>query len=268
MNKKHWRVEIYFMKKIIFIIGLLFIYGFSFAGLSVDPAIVNITADANSSYEGKYVVKNTYDKPITVVIKLENWNTYSGNTNTDVNRWLHFEKDKYPIPSGESIEVPYKINILDDMKGSVSGRVYFSVEQEEGQMVTIAISVPIYVIVRGTEKIDFKIDSLNFIGTKNGINYQVIVKNDGNVHFRPSGIIEIYDKKKKKLIRTVYISETVPVYAEKSRDFSGPLVSNDIKKDGLKKGKYVAVLKIRAFDKEIIKEIKFKVSKLGEVVTS
>lgn len=256
------------MKKILLIISMMFVYTVSFAGLAVDPAVINIVSNSTSTYEGKYILRNTYDVPINVLIKLEDWNTYSGNSNLDVNKWLKFDKDKYNIPSGESIEVPYKIDIDNDMQGSVSGRVYFSVEQQEGQMVTIAISVPIYVIVKGTEKIDFKIDSLELVNSQNSINYKFVVKNDGNVHFRPSGVIEIYDKKKKKLIRTVCISETVPVYAEKSRDFSSMLVSNDIQKDGLKKGKYVAVLKIRAFDKEVTKEIKFKVSKLGEVATS
>ncbi|MGE4385756.1 MAG: hypothetical protein AB7E39_07855 [Endomicrobiaceae bacterium] len=257
-----------FMKKFFFIFGLLFFYGFSFAGLSVDPAIVDVVADASSSYEGKYVLKNTYDIPITVILKVEDWNTYSGNTNTDVNRWLKFDKDKYYIPSGELIEVPYKISLPEDMKGSVSGRVYFSVEQQQGQMVTIAISVPIYVVVKGTEKIDFKIDSFDLQNSKKGISYKFVIKNDGNIHFRPSGVIEIYDKKKKKLIRTVFISETVPVYAEKNREFSGVMTGNDIKKDGLKKGKYTAVLKIKALGRDVSKEIKFKVSKLGEVVTS
>lgn len=256
------------MKKTFCILGLLFFYSFLFAGLSVDPAIVNLIAQVSSSYEGKYIVKNTYNTPITVMLKFEDWNTYSGNTNTDVSRWLKFDKNKYYIPSGDSIEVPYKISLPEDMKGSVSGRVYFSVEQQQGQMVTIAISVPIYVVVKDTEKIDFKIDSFDLINSKNGINYKFIIKNDGNIHLRPSGVIEIYDKNKKKLIKTVFISETVPVYAEKTREFSGVMVGSDVKKDGLKKGKYTAVLKIRALDRDVNKEIKFKVSKLGEIVTS
>jgi hypothetical protein len=52
------------------------------------------------------------------------------------------------------------------------------------------------------------------------------------------------------------------VYAQESKVFHGVVAENG----ELKKGKYLAVFKIRAFDKEIKKKIKFKVSKTGEVV--
>ena len=55
-----------------------------------------------------------------------------------------------------------------------------------------------------------------------------------------------------------------PTYAQDSRDFSGPI----FKGTDLVKGKYKAVFKIKAFDKQVTKSINFKVSKLGEVVTN
>lgn len=36
-------------------------------------------------------------------------------------------------------------------------------------------------------------------------------------------------------------------------------------KINLKKGKYIAVFKIRAFNKEVVKEVKFKISKKGQL---
>jgi len=82
----------------------------------------------------------------------------------------------------------------------------------------------------------------------------MVIKNDGNVHIRHSGKIQIFDAKKKNEINTVTIEETVPTYCEKTRDFNGNIPALD-------NGKYVAVFTINALGKEATKEVKFKVTK-------
>ena len=250
------------MKKILVFIGLLFCFNFVYAGLSVDPAVTNVAGEPGSVYNGKYAVKNTYDKNINVNVEVTKGNSFSANKDVDIDKWLSFEKDKYFIPAGEIVDVPYTIQINDDFKGSISARISFSVEQEQGQMISISISVPIYVTVTGTENIDFVIDSLNLYKSGDNIAYKMVLENKGNVHIRHSGSVEIYTKKKKKLLKTIAIQETVPTYCEQKRDFSDVLLST---KD-LKKGKYVAVFKVRALGKEVTKEINFKVSKKGEII--
>lgn len=252
------------MKKILLLISLIFCCGFVYAGLSVDPAVTNISGEPGSSYEGKYKVKNTYDRPISVTVELSDWNSFSGNKNVDPKNWVKFEKERYFLSAGETVEIPYKVFILDDFKGSVSCRINFAVDQEKGQMISISISVPIYATVVGTENIDFDIDSVDlYNNNNNGVSYKMVLENKGNVHIRHSGTIEIYTKNKKKLLKTVSIPETVPTYCQQKRNFADMMLS----KTDLKKGKYTAIFKVKALGKEATKEIEFKLSKLGEVVT-
>ncbi len=251
------------MKKIFAVISILFCFNLAYAGLSVDPAVTNIAGEPGSGYNGRYLVKNTYDRNINITIEATKGNCFSANKDIEVDKWLVFEKYKYFIPAGETIEVPYSVKIGEDFKGSISARINFSVDQEQGQMISISISVPIYVTVTGTENVDFCIDSLNLYSAGKNIYYKLVLENKGNVHIRHSGNIEIYTKKKKSLVKNISIQETVPTYCEQRRDFSETILSNS----DLKKGKYVAVFKIRALGKEVTKEIKFKVSKLGEIVT-
>ena len=129
-------------------------------------------------------------------------------------------------------------------------------------MISIAITVPIYVTVIGTENIDFCIDSLNLYSKNKSIFYKLVLENKGNVHIRHSGNIEVYTKKKKKLLKNISIQETVPTYCEQKREFSEMVLP----KSDLKKGKYVAVFKVRALGKEVTKEINFKLSKKGEII--
>ena len=249
------------MKKILAIISVLFCFSLAYAGLSVDPAVTNIAGEPGSGYNGKYLVKNTYDRDINVVIEVTKGNCFSANKDIDVNKWLVFEKYKYPIVAGETVEVPYTISIGEEFNGSVSARINFAVEQEQGQMISISISVPIYVTVTGTENVDFCIDSLDLYSAGKNLSYKLVLENKGNVHIRHSGNIELYTKKKKKLLKNISIQETVPTYCEQKREFSETILP----KSDLKKGKYVAVFKIRALGKEVTKEINFKISKKGDI---
>jgi len=249
------------MKKFLLIIGLIFCFNFAYAGLSVTPSVTNVFGEQGSTYKGKYIVRNTYDHPITIKIGLDKGNTFSGNPDVDVKSWLKFKRTKYDIAKDGQVEIPYEAHILSNMKGSVSAKVEFSVDQSS--MISISVVVPIYITVTGTENIDFNIDSINLFSSQNGIGYKLTIQNNGNVHIRHTGQIEIYTKKKKKLVKTVYIPETVPTYCESKRDFTDFMIG----KDEIKKGKYVAVFKVNALGKEAVKEIKFKVTKHGEVVT-
>ncbi|MBQ3834536.1 MAG: hypothetical protein II816_03375, partial [Elusimicrobia bacterium] len=181
---------------------------------------------------------------------------------------LMFEKEKYFIPAGETISVPYNVRIGENFKGSVCVKAEFEVEREEQQTITLVVSVPIYLIALGTEKIDFDIDSIKLIDlddprdSQRGIYYKLVLRNDGNVHIRHSGQVDIYYKNKKNLVKTVNIPETVPTYCESKREFTEHL----IQRSELKEGKYIAVFKIRAFGAEIEKKIKFNVDKNGMLI--
>ena len=169
-------------------------------------------------------------------------------------------KNKFDIAPKETVEVPFKVITSEKMVGSVSGMIVFTVK---GEMFSFSMKQPVYVTIRGTEQVDFKIDSVIVKTSKiNGnLYYNMVVKNAGNVHIRHNGFIEIYDKKTGNLIKNVVIDETFPVYAQDSRTFYGVV----LKKNDLKKGKYIALFKINALGKEVVKRVKFEVSDLGEV---
>jgi hypothetical protein len=244
------------MKKILLLIVFLFCFSLSYAGLSIDPPVTNIKCESGSVYKGKYLLRNTYDRDINIIIETEQGKTFLGNGKVAIKDWLKFKKYKYFIKAGNTIEIPYTADINKKFKGSVSARITFAVAQEKNQMVTVKIVVPIYVTVNGTENVDYCIDSLSVHTLEDKVYYKLTLENKGNVHIRHCGNIEIYSGDKKELLKNIYIQETVPTYCGEKRDFSEILSS----KTELKKGEYVAVFKIRALDKEVIKEVKFNIN--------
>jgi len=243
-----------FIKKNIIVFCLMFLCSLSFANLSVRPSITNISGVQGSGYKGAYLVTSQYETPITVSVTLSNGNCFSENEGIDVNDWLKFEKMEFDLNPGEAVKVPYEVTINEKMKGSLCGRVKFSLDQSS--MINLSISVPIYVIVEGTENINFEIESLdlNKNNRDGNLYYKMVVKNSGNVHIRHTGKIQIFDSKKKKEIKTIDIEDTVPTFCETSKEFIG-------KMDTLDKGTYVAVFTIDALGKQATKEVKFKVTK-------
>ena len=250
------------MKKIITIIGLMFCFSLSYAGLTVIPSITNVFGVPSAVYEGKYTVKNTYDKNINITVEVLKGNSFSGNGDIDVNKLIELPKTRFFIPAGESIEVPYKVTIYDKFKGSLCGKLLFSIDMEKGESISMSISVPIYITVEGTENVDFKFDSVDLYKAGDSIVYKMVLNNEGNVHIRHSGNIEIYTENKKSLVKNIEIEETLPTYCEQKREF----VNKIFPATDLEKGKYIAVFKVRALGKEITKQISFKASKLGEIV--
>ena len=243
------------MKKIFFTVSFMFIYCSLFAGLSVEPAISNIKVKPSKQYNGEYNITNTYDKPIDITIQVEDWNSFPGNTDLNVNDWFQIENHSYALAAGQTITIPYKVSINENLKGSVSARLEFFVDKNK-KANKVSVSVPLYVTISGTEQLDFDIENITLFTENENISFKADIMNKGNIHIRPSFYVEIYDSKKEKIIEKITIPETVPVYAQKSRQLQNKLIESK----ELEKGKYHAVFKIRALDKEVVKEVIFKIS--------
>ena len=137
------------MKKYLTIGCLLFLCSLSFAGLSVNPSVINVKGVPGSSYSNAYSLTSTYENPVTVVLEVSKGNCFSENKDIDVKDWLKFEKTEFNLQPGETVKVPYEVLINDKMKGSLCGRVSFSAQQSS--MINLSISVPIYVIVEQSQ---------------------------------------------------------------------------------------------------------------------
>ena len=257
--------SLFFVKNFLFffILVLMFVFELAYAELSITPAVVNVVAEPMALCESKYIVTNISDNAVTVIVTKENWKNFSGNSSdVSVDNWLELGKNKFDIAPKETVEVPFKVITSEKMVGSVSGMIVFTVK---GGMFSFSMKQPVYVVINGTEQVDFKIDSITMETAKiNGnLYYNMVVRNAGNVHVRHNGVIEIYSRKTGNLVNSIDIDETFPTYAQDSRIFNGFM----LKGTDLAKGNYTAIFKIKAFDKQTVKKIDFKVSKLGEVVT-
>ncbi|MDR1941867.1 MAG: hypothetical protein LBQ47_06045 [Endomicrobium sp.] len=232
---------------------------YSYAGIIVSPARTELVVDAQSSYTGSYTVENDNEAVIEVAVTAEDWNNSPENANVSVKDWLSFSKKTLILKPHEKTEVKYTVS-AKNYKGSLSAMLSFTFAAVNVQGINLMTSVPIYMTIAGTEKIDYEITNVSIehsrVLQQKDAAVIYTVKNMGNVPLRLKGKISV--KKGKKIIYEQEIAEQSPVYAGLDRTFG-----DTIKK--LPKGKYVLNVSLNGYDKTVEKNIQIRVNKYGDI---
>ncbi|MCL2798822.1 MAG: hypothetical protein FWD54_00855 [Endomicrobia bacterium] len=248
------------MKRIFVLLALLFFASYSYASLVISPERLELLVERNAVFKGEYSLTNRYDGSVDVEISFRNWNIYSGNGDLDVKDWLKIPFSKIRLAKGETKKVPYEVHTDNSMKGSVSAMVSFSVKPPQSEGINVKMTLPLYLVIEGTHKVEFSTEKIIISRYNNQTSVDIVVKNDGNVHIRPNGTLNIYSGK--KLVYTVEIPEGLPVYAGTSRSVMKASIPND-----LKKGKYTAEVIVRALGMEASKKTEFRIRKDGSLIS-
>ncbi|MCL2485116.1 MAG: hypothetical protein FWF00_05750 [Endomicrobia bacterium] len=248
------------MKRILALLALFFFVSYSYASLIISPERIDLVVERNAVFEGDYSVTNGYDDSVDVEISYTNWQIYSGNGDLDINNWLKIPFSKIRLAKGETKKVPYEIHTSNSMKGSVSAQVSFSAKPPQSAGINVKMTFPLYLVIEGTQKIEFSVEKIIINQFQGNISADALIKNDGNVHIRPDGTLNIYSGK--KLVYTVEIPDGFPVYAGTSRSVLRASIPND-----LKTGKYVAEVVARALGMEARKKVEFRIRKDGSLIS-
>jgi len=253
------------MKKIIFVFALLF-FACAYAsadGLAVSPSRIDILIERNSKAESAFSVTNAYNYAIEVDVTTYDWNTYKGNGSLDVSSWMKIPQTHIALEPGETKQVPFTVETSNTMVGSVSCQVSFATRSQGGGFI-LKISNPVYLVIRGTEKVSFAVSNVAVQGGDGkDIVFSVFLKNSGNVHVRPSGKMTVYDSKKKD-VYTTDIPEIYPSYA--GTDVSQPFVAKIPASLNLAPGLYKAKIYMTARGKTVKKKIKFRIKSDNSVI--
>ena len=247
------------MKKSLFILIItLFVTSNVYAGIVVRPARSQISIEKENAFNGKYTIINDNDAAITVAITTEDWNNSPNNKDVQLSDWLEVKKKSVVLAPHEEAEIEYTVK-SGNFEGSLSGMVSFTYRSPKASNINLMTSVPVYMTVKGTEKIEYSIESLSIVGSKD-VNkppyVQYVAKNDGNVPLRLIGNIKVM--KGKKVVFEKRIREQSPVYAGNIRSFM-----EDINAIG--KGKYILTISLDAYEKSVEKSCQFRVNKYGDI---
>ncbi len=248
---------------ILYIIIILILFQTtSFAGLTILPARQEIYIPPGGTAEGEYKVTNEYNIPIDVKIEIKDWFVLPENKNISVSDWLSVSPQEVHLLPQETKSIKYRVEIPTSCVGMTSAMLSFVPQQEieEHQGINLVISVSLFTIIRGTEKILWDISKINIEKNSNNIQITAIINNNGNVHLRPKGSVIIVSQKDKSNVTELEYREGRPIYPGKSRSIIA--VADNI---NLQNGKYIAISKIKCYDQEKINEVMFEVKKSGKI---
>jgi hypothetical protein len=159
---------------------------------TVDPVRTELQGSPGDVIHGQLSLKRDQETSIKVEVSFED---HSLNIPSNTS-WMTFPEGIFAISAKKPEVFKYAISIPTNAIGELYGRVNFSEipEKQEG-MVTIRtrISVPIYVLVSGTDRYQGYITNTSVLST-HPFKVKCHVLNEGNVHVRSYGFIEVNEK--------------------------------------------------------------------------
>ncbi len=239
------------------------------AGIGVKPVVVEISTSPGGRITGKFTVGNTFNQEVKVNVQLENKAMKSG---MDVKEWLRVTPEEFLIESGKVREVEYEVNLTTGICGELIARVFFASLNPgtRGMGIGTRFGVTVYAVAEGTEILDGKVGNVSVRRfskeEKKGIHFRSVVKNEGNVHFRPRGRVIISDNSGGKIGESEVLYGW-PVFPGKKHDY---IAFWEI--DGLNKGEYQAQVVFnygdlfKKLNRTFSKTVNFEVSEQGEIV--
>lgn len=200
-----------------------------------------------SELDFKKMLKGGYgERIITVSTAGDEDLTITVETKGDTKDWITIQpSDTFNLPPKGRKEIKVVINPpLDTPNGAYTGNIYIRaaptavITEGTGSALAGAINIRLTAEITGEEVVEYKLQEVRVSDTEIGfpIRFNVTIKNTGNVIVTPTIHIDIYDSKRKNLLKTLDYSDlTINPTASESDEIV-------VQSKGLEVGKYVADL--------------------------
>jgi hypothetical protein len=178
-------------------------------GLAVSPPTFELNANPGDTLKNVIRVDNIVDTPLEVTVDARNFTALGEDGGVDLSKddsnyslasWISVTPSKIIIPAGASQSFEYTVNIpknaapggrfgtiiFQTAASSFGGQTGVAVSQEVGTLVFVKIAGK---VVEQAEIVGF--GSANDFNDQGPVNFDIRVKNQGNIHFKPTGTITI-----------------------------------------------------------------------------
>ena len=211
----------------------------SASALVVSPWRTELSVDPGTQKKGSISLVNESAEAVTYEIAFRDLSARTG----EASNWIDLDTRTIRLEANGRKAIAYVITIPEEAEGEFSGRLSFAEKgqnQNQASMMSIAtrISVPIFAVIRGTER--YSVEIVNFrLKPHNLLQAEVVLRNAGNVHIRPRGECEVRLRGHDEVECYFVINEQgFPVYPGQDRVLIGHLPRL------LESGTYVAALRV------------------------
>jgi len=250
--------------------------------VEIEPLRLEYSLEAGKIYSGSFHIRNSSNFAVDIFASTGGYRyIFSEDTTPPASgkktlpscqNWLQFEKQKFTLNSGESADAKFLIKVPQDAKEEHLCAVLFDekrstletkLNEETGNVqiqVTPRFSIPVYVLIKGTEKISAQIKEISTfseVAKKGGVKINLTVENTGNIHIRPFGTLIIFNQNG-EVVKNLSIGKSLPI-------FPGYKETISVACPKMPAGKYSAVATVEISKDNIIqKKTTFIFNKTGE----
>ncbi|MFH1593653.1 MAG: hypothetical protein ABID09_03025 [Candidatus Omnitrophota bacterium] len=191
----------------IFLMGLLICVHQSYA-IIIGPSRLEVSMAKGETAEIDYYAQNEAEAPIHVAVEAENW--FKGTEAYDIKPedWLELSISEFDLEPMEIKKLKLIVKVPQDATGEMVAQIFFSSgvtgESVLPGAIRARLGAILYVAIEGTEIVDGHIEDIvvarGIQGDEDALKIGVRVKNEGNVHLRPTGSVVIEDLNGEKIL--------------------------------------------------------------------
>jgi hypothetical protein len=233
-------------------------------GLSIAPSRTEVRLTPGASTQFELTATNDDKVTLQVEVSKKDWFIPQANKVWTVDRWMDLQGPAhFYLKPGESHKIQVTVNCPKELQGEVVAMASFVYRTEQPSNVTPMISVSVYLMAAGTEKMAGEVEDF-LVRIWNGqVNVNVKVKATGNVHLRPSGYLAVQDAHGKEWARMA-VAEGQPTYPGSDAIYFGS-VPADVK---IPPGRYIAVADLAYKDVKLNGKKEFTILTDGQIQMS
>ena len=246
------------------VLGILFLCP-DLQALHLSPNYQVFTLAPGATGTGAVVVANDEGRPVMIKAYSKDWFVLNENKAEKATDWLVINVPKVKLKKGESKSIPFLLRASTNAIGELVGMVSVESVSSEASSIHQILSVAIYLGIQGTEQL--KGDLVSFYvepsSASHSVKAGVAVKNNGNVHLRPTGTVVVSDSSKKNVFLNIFLQQARPTYPGQIGTYSGQVYNFD-----LQPGDYIASITMTDIDRRnqfLASESALRVSPEGKV---
>lgn len=164
------------------------------AELEVSPVIVEVSVRTESAASGSWTVRNRSMRPATAAVSAISYTDYSsGRRDAPAPSWLKLAPPSLTLAPGEESRVAWTILLPRGASGESLALAFFEEKSRSpGTTMIGRIGTAVYALASGTARPAGFVREVRLQEDAKGGEFLLIeIANTGNVHFRPTGTIEI-----------------------------------------------------------------------------
>jgi hypothetical protein len=251
---------------------------YAFASIDVQPIRLELELDAGKTYSDYLTLTNHSEGEIEISVSPGEYRyMFSENTVYPENQnnkaipsskgWITFKPDKIMLKKGQPRQIQYAINVPAGAVDEYVACIIIDEEQAEQELnpsitgqvrvkITPRISIPVYIAIKNSLKRSCSIDETSQLvdSKEKNVDFYITLKNDGNVHIRPSTTLVIIDEYG-AVAGKLSLGKSLPIFAGFGEKLTATWKAKFF-------GKYTAVVTVDIGDGQIVQEsVKFEVKR-------